>query len=153
MGFGDGTISDKVNPTHQYENEGNYDVLLIAYTDEGCTDTATRPMVVRPTANIFVPNVFIPNPDGPNGGDISSATGQLINTVFYPVPNKPVSELEFQVYNRWGEVIFESQDVNIGWDGYVNGQMATQSVYIFRVDVKFTDGSEETIIGDVTLLR
>ncbi len=151
--FGDGTTAFTVNPTHTYEKEGEYDITMIAYSDEGCTDTAVRPMVVKPTANIFVPNVFIPNPAGPSGGDISSATGQLINTVFYPVPNKPVKSLIFQIFNRWGEVIFESQDVNIGWDGYVNGKLATQSVYIYRVDVKFTDGSEETIIGDVTLLR
>ncbi len=151
--FGDGTVDYRVNPTHTYTKEGNYEITLVTFTDEGCTDTTTRPMVVRPTANIFVPNVFIPNPGGPNGGDISQATGQNINTIFYPVPNKPVKDIEFQVFNRWGEVIFESKDINKGWDGYIRENLAEQSVYIYRVDVKFQDGSEETIIGDVTLLR
>ncbi|MEQ8562933.1 MAG: gliding motility-associated C-terminal domain-containing protein, partial [Cytophagales bacterium] len=75
------------------------------------------------------------------------------NTVFYPVIRKEFVALKFEVFNRWGEPIFQSNTVNVGWDGYVNGSPAPQGVYIYRVQVEFADGSKETKVGDVTLLR
>ncbi|HYG52734.1 MAG TPA: gliding motility-associated C-terminal domain-containing protein, partial [Flavobacteriales bacterium] len=57
------------------------------------------------------------------------------------------------IFNRWGELIFESTDVNKGWDGYYRGVICTQDVYVWKADVTFIDGREFSATGDLTLLR
>ncbi|MBC7126148.1 MAG: gliding motility-associated C-terminal domain-containing protein, partial [Bacteroidales bacterium] len=57
------------------------------------------------------------------------------------------------IFSRWGEQIFTSTDVNIGWDGYVNGKLAQQGVYMWRAIGKFTNGKPFDMKGNVTLLR
>jgi gliding motility-associated-like protein len=74
------------------------------------------------------------------------------NDVFFPI-YKGVDDFEMQIFNRWGELIFESKDVRQGWDGYYRGKLCQQDVYVWRVRVTFMDGGELTDMGDVTLLR
>jgi gliding motility-associated-like protein len=74
------------------------------------------------------------------------------NNIFFPI-YKGVDEFEMQIFNRWGELLFETKDVRQGWDGYYRGQLCQQDVYVWRVKVTFLDGGEMTDIGDVTLLR
>jgi gliding motility-associated-like protein len=57
------------------------------------------------------------------------------------------------IFNRWGELIFESTDVNIGWDGYYRGKLCKQDVYVWKVTGKFSNGDLFTLAGDVTLLK
>ncbi len=63
------------------------------------------------------------------------------------------AEYELVIYNRWGEMIFISKDVNIGWDGYFKDKLAEQGVYIWKVKVKYANGKVENLAGDITLLR
>ena len=58
-----------------------------------------------------------------------------------------------QVFNRWGELIFETQDRTRGWNGYFKGKICPQDVYIYKIDFKFWDGTETSKFGDVTLIR
>jgi gliding motility-associated-like protein len=58
-----------------------------------------------------------------------------------------------EIYSRWGELLFVSDDQNIGWDGHFNGQLASQDVYVYKLKMKFLSGNSVVRTGDVTLLR
>ena len=150
--FGDETGSTEENPQHQYLEEGMFDVQLIATNDVNCPDTFRLPAAVEGVlgGEIVFPNAFTPNPNGSNGGvyDPTSVT----NDIFFPI-FEGVSEYHMMIFNRWGELIFESFDVNIGWDGLYRDQPAQQDVYVWKVNGKFTNGSRFSKVGDVTLLR
>ena len=97
-----------------------------------------------------VPNAFVPNRFGGNGGyyDLNNPT----NEVFYPI-SEFVQNYRLIVYNRWGEMVFESTDINIGWDGYYRGQLSPQDVYVWKVDITYVDGFQMSEAGDLTLLH
>lgn len=149
--FGDGTTYTSYEPQHYYQKKGIYDITLIAGNKEGCYDTA----FVRSAAEaveggrIKTPNVFTPNPDGPSGGMTGPGSS---NDIFLPI-SEGVVEFRMQIYNRWGELLFETQNKEMGWDGYYNGRLCPQDVYIYKIDLKFADGERSTKVGDVTLLR
>jgi len=116
--FGDPTgqnSSTEENPTHTYPAEGGeYDVLLTAYSEFGCIDTAWSKIIVKEDVVYYVPNTF--TPDGDN-----------VNEVFLPVFTSGFDpyEYSFYIFNRWGEIVFESHDATVGWDGSygVNGEV------------------------------
>lgn len=146
--FGDGATSIEQNPQHTYTQIGEYDVQLIVNNQFRCLDTTS--VRIRTDADIIFPNVFTPNTLGSSGGtyDIKS----LSNDVFFPYTSGVVS-YKLQIFDRWGELIFESFDVNIGWDGYYRGKLCEQGVYIWKADVKLSNGKTFNKTSDVTLLR
>ncbi|MEL7005282.1 MAG: PKD domain-containing protein, partial [Bacteroidota bacterium] len=149
--FGDGTTSTDPEPTHTYEELGVFDVTLIASNEFGCTDTLTRESIVetRVGGRVLVPNAFTPNLSGPIGG---AAGRGGTNDVFLPVM-EGVSEFEMQVFNRWGELLFETRNKNIGWDGYYQGKLSPQDVYIYKLSVVFQNGESTVRTGDINLIR
>jgi len=149
--FGDGGISYEAEPVYQYLETGSYDITLIAENNEGCRDTVIVEKAVEAILEdlVKVPNAFTPSLDGPSGGFVGN-NGK--NDVFYPI-TRGVSQYQMQIYTRWGELIYQTSDKNYGWDGYHNGRVCPQDVYIYKVDVKYLDGQEETLFGDVTLIR
>jgi gliding motility-associated-like protein len=146
--FGDGGTSTATNPTYLYQTVGIYPVQLIATSALGCSDTAYAEVITN--ADVVFPNVFTPDPDNPSGGyyDITSLT----NDVFFPYTSG-VTDFKLQIFNRWGELIFETFDIRQGWDGYYRGQICQQDVYIWKAYVKLNNGKEFNKTGDVTLLR
>jgi gliding motility-associated-like protein len=64
-----------------------------------------------------------------------------------------VIEYELIIYNRWGELVFETHDVNQGWDGYIDSRLAAEAVYVWRVKVRYANRVQATHFGDVTLLH
>lgn len=72
--------------------------------------------------------------------------------MFFPY-TKGVSVYKLQIFNRWGELIFESNDLRQGWDGYYKGKLCQQDVYVWKVDMTFNNGKTFIKTGDVTLLR
>jgi gliding motility-associated-like protein len=58
-----------------------------------------------------------------------------------------------EIYNRWGELLYETNDQNAGWDGYYKGQLSSQDVYVYKVNMKFLSGNSVVRAGDITLLR
>ena len=150
--FGDGTTYDALEPTHVYTEPGRYDVTLTITNDNACKDSYTFSYIeVEPAGELIFPNVFRPNPNNPSGGEYRP--GQDNNEIFFPGVFDQVIEYELTIYNRWGERIFISKKVSIGWDGYVNGKLAEQGVYIWQVRGKYANGKTFNRNGDITLLR
>jgi gliding motility-associated-like protein len=146
--FGDGSTSTLLNPHHSYNSVGTYEIELITTTSHGCRDTAYAE--VTTDADVVFPNVFTPNPNGGNGGGYNPFDNS--NDVFYPF-TAGVTDYHLQVFNRWGELIFESKDINIGWDGYYRGKICQQDVYIYKAYLKLNNGKEYDKTGDITLLQ
>ncbi len=149
--FGDGANSTEFEPSHIYIDTGRYDITLYAMNEEGCRDTVTYENVVEVIDGneIQIPNAFTPCLEGPTGG---SRYNNGRNDVFYPV-TEGVIAYKMQIYNRWGELLFETEDTNLGWDGYYNGRLCSPDVYIYKIDFKFIDGREVMKFGDVALIR
>ncbi len=141
--FGDGTGSSDMSPTHMYTKEGNYDVTLNVWTENDCYDlyVLETAVLVEPSGKIVFPNVF--RPESP----IEE------NRVFKPGVIDHVEEYHLMLFNRWGELIFESFDKDTGWDGYVDGKMAKQDVYVWKVEGKYSGGQTFLQSGDVTLMH
>ena len=74
------------------------------------------------------------------------------NKVFFPY-NEGVAEYHLEIYNRWGELIFVSENIDKGWDGYYKGQLCKQDVYVYKATGKYYNGKTFVKAGDVTLLQ
>ncbi len=88
---------------------------------------------------VYVPNIFSPN--GDNNNDVIFVHGQDIKT------------LQWMIYDRWGEKIFASEDLAVGWDGTFKGKEMPAGVYVFRLTITFNDGTEIKKKGNITLVR
>lgn len=147
--FGDGATSSEYEPSHTYNEagEGRFDISLIAYNELGCSDTLKLDAAVQVMkgGQLLIPNAFSPNLSGPG-----SEHGQ--NDVFIPMM-RGVTEYQLLVFNRWGELLFETTDPSRGWDGYYKGRLCQQDVYVYKIQAKFADGENITRIGDINLLR
>ncbi|MBL7113691.1 MAG: gliding motility-associated C-terminal domain-containing protein [Bacteroidales bacterium] len=150
--FGDGTTYDSIEPAHLYTELGKYDVSLEVWTKHGCEGYLIKPLEVEVVgAGIMkFPNAFAPNMSGPTGG-IYDPT-DISNQTFHPV-HDGVIKYSLMIYNRWGELVFETTDVHTGWDGYIDGKLAPQAVYIYKVEGNYTNGARFKHLGDVTLLH
>ena len=150
--FGDGNTSTDFNPEHTYETPGSYDVTLIAESNQGCRDTLVleSAVLIEDGGTVQVPNAFTPSPFGPSNSEVVGPNGQ--NDIFLPV-FEGVTEFHMMIYNRWGELMFESFDKTQGWNGYYKGRLCPKDAYVYKVKLKFSDGGTRTVVGDVTLLR
>lgn len=146
--FGDGTTSTDIEPQHMYTTVGTFQVQLIAVTQFGCSDTTYTQVITN--ADVVFPNAFSPSLDGGSGGVYTQFTTS--NDIFFPYTSG-VSEYKFSIYNRWGEVVFDTEDVKIGWDGYYKGRLCEQGVYVWKAYIKLNNGKEFNKNGDVTLLH
>jgi PKD repeat protein len=149
--FGDGQISYEKEPAHTYEDTGRYYITLIATSIEGCIDTFANPIpvIVEGARQLDFPTAFVVSAGGAEDENYDPDDPNL--RVFRPVA-RGVEKYRLEIYNRWGELIFVSEDVNKGWNGYVDGQLAKQDVYIWRVTATFTGGKPMIKAGDVTML-
>ncbi|SFC24512.1 gliding motility-associated C-terminal domain-containing protein [Flexibacter flexilis DSM 6793] len=146
--FGDSTATvEGFEPSHLYTKEGVYTIRMVMVSQHGCTDTTVIDSAVTATTGgvLVVPNAFTPR-----GGNLPSPDN--LNDVFLPLTDGAV-KYSLKIFSRWGEMLFESDDPAKGWDGYHRGQLCTQDVYAYKVEVTFADGTKKTKVGDVTLLR
>ncbi len=137
--LGDGTESREQHTRHLYKRTGKFKVCLTVYTPENCSDVFCREVETDIRPLIDVPSAFSPNGDGNN--DILYVRGGAVETIV------------FRIYNRWGEMVFESTDMNVGWDGTYKGKGQEMEVYAYTLYATFFDGSATTKQGNVTLLR
>ncbi|MFT3737702.1 MAG: PKD domain-containing protein [Breznakibacter sp.] len=149
--FGDDQTSEYENPEHSYSTEGLYDLSLTVTNQYGCKDSLTIPSAVEVVMQGYVvfPNAFKPRPDGVSGSDLSSNVG---NEVFVP-KYKDVDEYHLQIFDRWGQLIFESNDIQTGWDGLFKGKLSPQDVYVYKSWGRFISGKEFRKTGNVLLVR
>ena len=149
--FGNGETSSDENPTYEYTNAGNYNVTLTANNEWGCSNTFSYENAVTALDGglLVFPTAFTPVSGGGNGGtyDLQGYN----NDVFRPL-HGGVLDFEVFVFNKYGEQIFYSSDINIGWDGYVNGVLATQDVYAYKAIATLSDGTFVEKAGTVTLI-
>jgi PKD repeat protein len=150
--FGDGGTSAELNPIHYYQSVGTFSVTLIANNEWNCPDTVIVPNAVVGTATgeLAFPNAFTPGNSGPTDGVYDPHSFE--NDYFFPVYSG-IEDYHLQVFNRWGELVFESFEVRKGWDGWYRGVPAKQDVYAWKAYAKFSSGEETILKGDVTLLR
>ncbi len=148
--FGDGATSANDSPSHTYGDIGQFDVQLTVTDVNGCTGSATSIIEILPIYDVVIPNAFTPDPNGGGGGAYDPT--DLSNNVFYPFV-RFVKEFKMRIWNRWGELVFETEDVKQGWDGHYRGQLSPQDVYVYRCWIRFVDDREADRTGDLTLFR
>jgi PKD repeat protein len=150
--FGDGNTSTETSPLHTYQDPGEYQIFLVAQNIHGCLDTFNLPskIVAELESSVEIPNAFSPNQNGGNGGAFSAT--DVNNDVFHPVL-KGIDKYELNIFSRWGELLFVSKDITIGWDGYYKAKLCTQDVYIWKINATTLDGKKIAKTGDVLLLR
>lgn len=152
--FSDGGSSVEFEPPYRFQQPGLYNISLTAYTDSDpqCSSQKTLENAVRveEACSMIFPNAFTPDPAGPSGG--SFTPGNSERKIFYPFL-KGVEDYQLEIFNRWGELIFTSNDPLIGWDGYVNGQLVNMGVYVWKATARCNTGRIITKAGDVTLIR
>ena len=101
--------------------------------------------------NIRFPNVFKWNGSGPTGGYWEE--NEINDNIFRPFFTN-VTEYKLQIYNRWGVKLYESSDIQKGWDGYFGvSKLALQGVYVWKVIGRYADGTYFNKIGNVTFLH
>ncbi len=113
---------------------------IVSYKEPGgCKTTDTVTVFVNFAQAVGVPSAFSPNGDGRN--DVLRVLGQGI------------TRMNFQVYNRYGQLVFESTRQSDGWDGTQNGRPLNPGTFVWVLDVRFAEGRQERLTGDVTLVR
>ncbi len=150
--FGDNNTSTYTNPEHTYENAGNYKVSLISISDKRCADTAyiSNVPIQDLKYKISFPTAFSPDKSGQNNGYWKNSS--YTNTIFHPVVNTEVSKYRLRIFNKYGTLIFESTDINIGWNGFYKNSPASSEVYVWECSGKFEDGKLFKKTGNLTLL-
>jgi len=146
--FGDGGSSKLKNPTYVYNNVGYFTITLIANNEYNCSDTAQK--IITVIRDVQFPTAFTPNSAGSNGGAYN--VKDYSNDVFFPYTGGVV-EYDLAIFNRWGEVIFRTNNIETGWDGYFKGKLCQQDAYVWKANIKFFDGRTYNKTGSVTLLR
>lgn len=137
--FGDGDTSTLMNPSHIFPVSGTYKVCLTATNAQGCsTDTC------KDVSAIIVPLLDVPKAFTPTQGGINSK-------IF--VRGFGIKNMNWSIYNRWGQKIFESNSPSIGWDGKYKGVLQPMDVYAYTLEVTFSDGTTARKTGDITLLK
>ena len=142
--FGDGeTSTDQDPPSHLFPNTAagkTYTVTLVVQDNLGCYDTASEQITKLQSCYITVPNAFTPNGDGKND-------------YLYPLNGNLATNLEFQVYNRYGQLVFETRDWSKKWDGTLGGKSQPTGTYVWMLH--YTDGSGKSFFlkGTSVLIR
>ncbi len=144
--FGDfygNDTSSLVNPSHIYTDAGTYSVTLTVATITGCSATVVKPIVINEDYALYVPNAFSPNGDG-------------VNDVFKP-QGEGFTDYKLYIFDRWGLMVFYSDEINKGWDGKVQGKgsedAVQQDVYIWKIQLKDFEKKDRTLHGTVTLIK
>ncbi len=150
--FGDGDTSKTRNPSHTYGDTGSYVVTLTSISDQGCESQSQREIIIDAYYFMSVPNAFTPSTSNGNGDWRNDPAG---NKIFYPYTTNPeaVVEYEMLIFNRWGELIFESKNIFTGWNGFYRDRESPQEVYVYKIKVRWENGQTFEKTGDVTLFR
>jgi gliding motility-associated-like protein len=141
--YGDGTeYTGPDSPAHLYLTAGTHYPIQIVENEWGCSDTATNQLFIEPF-NLYIPNTFTPD-------------GDEFNNVFQPQVYLEIFQWNMKIYNRWGQLLFETNDFNTGWDGTIsNGRFAQDGLYIYKINYQTCEPNQPSyeITGHVNMLR
>ncbi len=138
--FGTGDTSTVINPTFIYIPLGTFTVCLIAVSSTGCRDTACAAIEVHINSVFIIPNVFSPNGDG-------------VNDVF-AVKSRGLKTLDAEIFNRWGEKLYEWHTTGGGWDGRTaSGVLCTEGTYYFILNASGIDEKKYFEKGSFSLVH
>jgi gliding motility-associated-like protein len=145
--FGDGETSTVFEPVHSYSTslQTGYTATLIVTSQAGCVDSTSMPIAYEEQLIFYVPNTFTPDADEHN---------QLFTPVF--TSGFSPNNFEMTIYNRWGEVVFESSDHTKGWDGSygIKGGVVQAGLYTWIIRYKPKNTDEKLVVnGFVNVLR
>jgi gliding motility-associated-like protein len=129
------------NPEHSYKDTGMFVVRLISTSDKGCIDTTYGKVIIKGEFAFYIPNAFTPNNDG-------------VNDFFLPL-GIGVQKFEMSLYDRWGLLIFTSDDISRGWSGrtYYGDEYCPMDVYVYKIDIEDLQGKPHHYVGRVSLVR
>jgi gliding motility-associated-like protein len=137
--FGNGGTSINQNPSTVFNTAGTYTVILIA-SSASCSDTTSKTIIVEDGFTIEIPNVFTPNGDGVNDAFHIKTTG--------------VKSAEGVIYNRWGQLLYSWDVLNVSWDGKgSNGEICPDATYFYLIKVIDKKGKEHIAPGYVLIIR
>lgn len=141
--FGNGRTAIEPEPTYTFPDTGRYNVMQIVTHPSGCTDTLIQVIDIKPEIRYFLPNAFTPNHDGTN--EVFRGTGVIDGA----------TNFELSIWNRWGEMIFETDDPLEGWNGlkFNTGAPAPNGVYMVLVTFTGPRGEPFEYKGVATLVR
>lgn len=140
--FGDGdssvrTTMDTVQ--HLYIATDSFPVCLVTTNQFGCSDTVCHSVAALIRPLLDVPNAFTPGRFGQNS---------ILKVVGFGILH-----MDFRIYNRWGKLVFQSDNPNVGWDGNYLGVQQPMDVYAYTLEAEFSDGKHVSKKGDITLVR
>lgn len=142
FGDGDSLTTSSQNISHTYPSDtATYTVTLIVHNDGLCYDTIVHYVQVGPEFAFYIPNAFSPNDDQKN--DVFFGTGSGI------------SEYQITIFDRWGNFIFFSDDINTAWDGKANkgSDIVLQDTYVWKVEILDVLKKKHSYIGTVTISK
>jgi len=116
-----------------------YQTKLYASNDQGCIDSISQDIEIIASYILYLPNAFTPNND-------------KLNDTYLPV-TEGISDYQFQIFNRWGEIIFESEDRTQGWDGTYKGKQVKSGVYVYKISILDFLGNPVIKTGHISLIR
>lgn len=129
---------------HEFLGAGTFSISLIVFNEYTCSDTVSNTVLVNPLINVYVPNTFTPN-------------GDEHNQLFYPVFSGfdfDRNGYSFQVFNRWGEVVFQSKNFQEGWDGNHKGEQSLPGTFSWKISYSGNIIREvKEVVGHVNLVR
>ena len=143
--FSDGTIKNTPNFNHTFNTTSAQSVYIMQIVKNAysCSDSIIKQIIIKPAYTIYIPNAFTPNSDGLN--DQFKAVGFGI------------AQFKLQVFDRWGALVFESNDINSSWDGSINGkgdsESTKQEVFVWKASVVDVLKENHQMVGHVTLLK
>ena len=119
--FGDGYSSTLDNPNHTFTDTGTYLITFVSIDQSGCTDTIFNFLKVEATFSFYIPSAFSANTDN-------------LNDLFSPKGNG-IKNYEMNIFNRWGNIIYSTTNINSGWDGKINGNNVQEDSYLYKIFV------------------
>ncbi len=137
--LGDGTTSTEFSPLHLYPGHGSYPIQLITIDKNGCVDTAISKLEINPSSAVYVPNSFTPNTDNKND--------------LFKVYTYNILQLEVQIYDRWGLLIYEWDNSEGGWNGKMNGNPVQDDVYVYRISTTDVNNKNTIQYGKVSIVH
>jgi gliding motility-associated-like protein len=145
--FGDGSgISNEFEPYHEFPTSepGSYEIILTAFSEEGCPAEKIKYVYVTQDYTIYVPNTFTPDGNG-------------VNETFRPIMEGfDEDDYTLYIFNRWGELVFESHDMSVGWDGKYSRlkEQVQDGVFTWKIEAGIKYSSDSKIfVGHVSILK